>query len=117
MFDPSVAALFPLPLTTFEKYMLWDDRPDYPMVFAFQLKLSGELHREVFESSLDEALSRHPLLCTLVKSSAHSGPVWMLTEGLKPTVNWDVLSAEISSPRGERIDLNSEVGLRVWVRQ
>ena len=117
MFDSSVAALFPLPLTTFEKYMFWDDRPDYPMVFAFQLKLSGELHRAVFESSIDEALSCHPLLCTLVKSSARSGPVWMLAEGLKPTVNWDVLGTAIGSPCGERIDLNSEVGLRVWVRQ
>ncbi len=74
MFDPSVAALFPLRLTTFERYMLWDDRPEYPMVFAFRLKLSGELHRAVFESSLDEALSRHPLLRALVKSSVAQRP-------------------------------------------
>ena len=41
----------------------------------------------------------------------------MLAEGLKPTVDWDVLGTAIGSPRGERIDLGSEVGLRVWVRQ
>lgn len=65
MFDPSAAAaLFPLPLTTFEKYMLLDDRADYPMAFVIQLKLSGELRRSAFESSLEETLSRHPLLCT-----------------------------------------------------
>jgi wax ester synthase-like acyl-CoA acyltransferase family protein len=117
MFDPSVAALFPLPLTTFEKYMLWDDRPEYPMVFALQLKLCGELRRAVFESSVTEALSRHPLLCALVKRSAQSGPVWMLAEGLGPVVDWDVLGVAIDNPRGERIDLSSEVGLRIWVRQ
>lgn len=117
MFDPSVAALFPLPLTTFEKYMLLDDRPDYPMVFAFQLRLSGEIRRSTFESSLEEALSLHPLLCVLVDRSARSGPVWRLAKRQRPTVDWDVLGAAIGSTRGERIDLDSEVGLRVWVRQ
>ena len=117
MFDPSVTALFPLPLTTFEKYMLWDDRPEYPMVFALQLKLCGELRRAVFESSLAEALLHHPLLCATVKESAQSGPTWRLAEGLGPVVDWDALGVAIGNPRGERIDLSSEVGLRIWVRQ
>ena len=117
MFDPSVAALFPLPLSTFERYMLLDDRPDYPMVFVVQLKLSGEIRRPAFESSFEEALSRHPLLCALLRRPARSGPEWMLAEDQRPAVDWDVLGAAIGSPRGERIDLGSEVGLRVWVRQ
>ncbi len=41
----------------------------------------------------------------------------MPAEGIEPTLDWDVLGAAIGSPRGERIDLSSEVGLRVWVRQ
>lgn len=117
MFDPSVAALFPLPLTTFEKYMLLDDRPDYPMTFAFQLRLSGEIRRSAFESSFEEVLARHPLLCVLADRSMRSGLGWRLAEGLRPTVDWDALGASIGSPHGERIDLNSEAGLRVWVRQ
>jgi hypothetical protein len=117
MFDPSVAALFPLPLTAFEKYMLLDDRPDYPMVFAFRLKLCGELRREAFESALDEALLHHPLLCALVKRQSQGGAVWLLAGELKPTIDWGVLGAAIGSPRGEGIDLNVEVGLRIWVRQ
>ena len=97
--------------------MLWDDRPEYPMVFALQLNLRGELRREVFESSLAEALSRHPLLGALVQRSAQSGPVWALAEGLGPVVDWDVLGVAIGNSRDERIDLSSEVGLRIWVRQ
>ncbi|MBN2577906.1 MAG: hypothetical protein JXB10_02865 [Pirellulales bacterium] len=117
MFDPAVAALFPLPLTTFEKYMFWDDRPEYPMVFAVRMKLRGELHRADFESSLNEALAAHPLLCALVKRTARNGPVWTLSEERRPTVDWNVPGVPIGSPRGEGIDLNSEVGLRVWGRQ
>src|SRR5437763_1518894 len=117
MFDPSVAALFPLPLTTFEKYMLLDDRPDYPMVFAFRLKLCGELRREAFESALDEALLHHPLLCALVKCPMPCGAVWTLAGDLRPAIDWSVLGDAIGSPRGEGIDLSEEVGLRIWGRQ
>ncbi len=116
MFDPSVAALFPLPLSTFERYMLQDDRPDYPMVFLIQLKLSGEIRRPEFELSFEETLSRHPLLCALLRRPPRSRPEWILAEGRRPAVDWDVHGAAVGSPRGERIDLGSEVGLRVWAR-
>lgn len=117
MFDSSVAAVFPLPLTAFEKYMLLDDRPDYPMTFPLRLRLSGEISRPIFESSFEEVLSHHPLLCALVDRSAWRGPAWVLAEGPRPSVDWGPLGAAIGSPRGEKIDLNTEVGLRAWVRQ
>lgn len=117
MFDPSVAALFPLPLTVFEKYMFWDDRPDHPMVFACRMRLSGEIARPAFESSLEEAVGRHPLLCALIGRSARKGLVWTLAERLCPTIDWGARGVELRTPRGEHIDLRGEVGLRVWVRQ
>jgi hypothetical protein len=117
MFDPSLAALFPLPLSTFEKYMLLDDRPDHPMAFAFQLRLLGEISRSAFESSLDEALARHPLLCALADRTTRNGPVWRLADGLRPTVDWGALGASIGNGRGDGIDISAEAGLRVWVRQ
>jgi len=117
MFDPAVAAIFPLPLTTFEKYMLWDDRDDCPMTFAFQLRLSGEIDRADFESALESVLPVHPLLCALVKRLGRGSPAWTLAERLRPTIDWGVLGAVAKSPRGERIDLRFETGLRVWIRQ
>ncbi len=116
LFDSSAAAIFPLPLCAFEKYMFLDDRPDYPMTFALRLKLSGEINRPLFDSSFDEALSRNPLLCAVVEDSGRRGPVWTLAEELKPAVDWAPLGAAVGGPRGEHIDLRSEVGLRAWVR-
>ncbi|NLF07741.1 MAG: hypothetical protein GX594_07145, partial [Pirellulaceae bacterium] len=49
-FSPTTAAIFPLPLTAFERYMLLDDSPGYPMVFALSARLSGEIDRRIFES-------------------------------------------------------------------
>ena len=66
MLDPRAMSLFPLPLSTFERYMLADDRPEYPMAFVARVKLCGTLRREVFGAALDETLSRHPLFCALV---------------------------------------------------
>lgn len=117
MFAPSVTAMFPLPLAAFEKYMLLDDCHDYPMVFALRLRLSGEIDRPIFDSCFEEVLSHHPLLCALVNRSARRGPVWELAEKLRPAIDWGPLGAAVGSSRGDRIDLNTEVGLRAWVRQ
>lgn len=117
MFDSSVTCLFPLPLTVFEKYMFWDDLPDHPMVFTCLLRVSGEIVRPAFEAALDEAIGRHPLLCALVGHAARKGLVWTLAEHLRPAIDWGMLGVEFRTPRGEGIDLRSEVGLRVWVRQ
>ena len=117
MLDASATILFPLPLTAFEKYMLLDDRPDYPMVFVLQILLSGDMDRSAFESSFEEALWRHPLLCALVFGSPRKGLAWRLAEERRPFLDWDRSGAPIGNAHGERINLYSEVGLRCWVRQ
>ena len=110
-------ALFPLPLTSFEKYMLADDRPDYPMTFSLHLDFSGEFRRPHFEASLEDALSRHPLLCAVVRDLPKTGRVWMPAEGAMPPIDWNVPTIPLTCPRGEAIDLQRETGLRIWVRQ
>lgn len=121
MFDPATAALFPLPLTAFERYMLRDDRPGFPMTFPLRLRLSGPLNRRLFEAAFEETLSRHPLLCALARQSARLGPVWTLAEELRPAIVWSPIASHPnglkSVLRGERIDLKAEAGLRAWVRQ
>ncbi len=113
----AIDALFPLPLTPFEKYMLADDRPDYPMTFSLQLDFSGEFRRPLFDASLEEALSRHPLLCAVVRHLPKAGRVWMPADPSMPPVDWNVAEIPLACPHGEAIDLQRETGLRIWVRQ
>ena len=61
--------LFPLPLTPFERYMLADDRPDYPMAFPAVVEFSGSLRRAEFDAALEGALREHPLLRARVDGS------------------------------------------------
>lgn len=114
--DP-LAAVFPLPLTTFEKYMLWDDRPDYPMAFVVQLKLLGSLDRGAFVAAVDAALLRHPLLRSLVRQRRRGGPAWVLAEDHRPPIRYGPLGEPIGDPLGTWIDLAREPGLRVWVHE
>ena len=110
-------ALFPLPLTTFERYMLADDRPGYPMTFVVQARLSGEMQRPALEAALEEVFARHPLLSALVDRSARPGPCWFLEGQNGPRVDWGERHTPVGCPDGERIDLTSEPGLRAWIRR
>jgi hypothetical protein len=117
MFDASATALFPLPLTAFEKYMYLDDRPDYPMVFTLQIRLLGDIDRPAFESSFSETIARHPLLCALVCRMPRRGLAWNLAAERMPGIDWNRSGIPLDAPQGERIDLHGEAGLRCWVRQ
>ena len=109
------SALFPLPLTPFERYYLADDRPDYPTVFPIQLELDGRAERATFDRALLAAISRHPLLAAKVVDT-RGGPQWVAAEPLIPTVDWAEEPTPIDHADGESIDLRRCAGLRVWVR-
>ncbi|MCR4413206.1 MAG: hypothetical protein NUV77_12370 [Thermoguttaceae bacterium] len=110
-------ALFPLPLNLFERYMLLDDRPDYPMTFALQARLAGQVRRAAFEAALEETVERHPLLHAVVDTGAKGGAVWVDAGSVGPALTWQGGNTPIDSTAATRIDLRREPGLRVWVRQ
>lgn len=118
---PAVCAdrqrVFPLHLSPIEVFMLADDRSDYPMTFVIQLRLTGQVDRVAFEAALVETLQRHPLLRAFIQTGKGGLPCWMLAEEAAPAVDWAEEGTPTVCPRGERIDLASETGLRVWVRQ
>src|SRR5688572_4783806 len=62
----------PLPLTPFERYMLADDQPAFPMVAIVELEFGGSLRRDLLVQSLGPALLRHPLLWARVSGSGQS---------------------------------------------
>ncbi|MEZ6077778.1 MAG: hypothetical protein R3C56_19535 [Pirellulaceae bacterium] len=51
---PARARLFPLYLTPFEEYMLWDDRTDYPMTFVVKMEFDGKLNRDAITGTPTE---------------------------------------------------------------
>lgn len=104
--------LFPLPLTAFEKYMLFDDRPDQPMVFYLQLNFFGGLDRSAFEQSLRNVLVRHPLFQTVV-NEVDGSDCFVHAEHSPPHVIWD--DQETSGEANCFINLREEVGLRIRV--
>ena len=113
----AIPTVFPLRLAPFEWFMLEDDQPGYPMTFVFWLRLSGHIRRSAFESALEAALARHPLLHAVVELPAQSLPFWKPNSEIAPYLDWDAQGTPLGCTAGERIDLTSEAGLRVWVRQ
>ena len=109
--------LFPLHLTPLESFFHADDRPSHPMAFIIVLDFSGVVDRPAFEESLREAIRRHPFLNAYIRPAKRGIPCWVAAKGDGPTVDWGDLSQPISLPRGERIDLATETGLRVWIRR
>jgi len=106
------ANLFPLRFTSFEEYMLTDDRRDYPMAFFIEIDLGGELSREAFMAALERALPRHPLLTARAESSWR-GWHWIDSQ-IPPKVEWFVGDPQLPGPEDRSFDLRRESGLRLW---
>lgn len=108
----------PLPLATnaFERYMLTDDRPRHPMTFGIRLTFSGRLDRAALESAVREAVSRHPLLAAHLVRKRWRRPTWVAAADPMPYVDISDESQPLRYPGTERIDLESQTGLRIWAR-
>lgn len=110
--------LFPLYLAPIELFMEMDDRAAHPMTFVIEVQLSGEADRAAFEAALLGALVRHPFLRALVKRRKRNQLCWVSSAELTPQLDWSDEDLPIELPSGsEAINLDEEVGLRVWVRR
>lgn len=106
-----------LPLTPFERYMLADDQPGFPMVSVLRMDFGGELDAQLLVDALPPALVRHPLLCARVRGN-----------GLDAQWHWDdsapieevlrfVRDEEDSSTGDVPLNLTRTGGLRILVRK
>jgi hypothetical protein len=109
--------LFPLPLSTLERFWLDEDRVTHPMTFVVQVSLSGKIERAVLEAAIRAALARHPLMGSLITRSGNGCPSWRYAPEMQPMLDWGGADTPMCYPATERIDLESEVGLRIWVRE
>jgi hypothetical protein len=111
---PSFTNIFPLELSTFEMLMLADARPDYPMIADLELHFEGRLERDAFERGLAFALERNPLFTCLVVPGRRGAAQWRQS-GRQPQVDWATWGVPVEG-YGEPMNLEREVGLKVWVR-
>ncbi len=115
--DCVLADLFPLRLSPFERFFLWDERPPHPATSFTELHFATPLNLELLAKSIHVAIHRNPLLACRV--AEHDGQLmWDYDPGFCPVI----LQEPAHVPLSERgwptpIDLQSETSLRFWYRE
>ncbi len=113
--EDAFASIFPLPLTTFEWFMVADNRADYPMMCDLEVQFQGSLDRSAFDAALKFAIARNPLMTARIERQ-RGGWVWIATPRLPP-LDWAPLGTPLDDSYAECVDLTRQTGLRIWVRQ
>jgi hypothetical protein len=113
---PKKERIFPLHLTSFENYMLMDDRPRHPMTFIVQMEFSGALNQGAMEAAIPLALSRHPLLTAVIGPGKQGKDCWVAAKNSYPQVYFGPLDQPLEFADTEYIDLRREIGLRLFFR-
>lgn len=110
-------SLFPMPLEVFERYMRTDDWRPYPADGFLRLTFRGKLCHETFESAIEAALARHPLMQAWVDQDAQGRPVWIEAGDTRPLITWDPTAGPANCQRGPGIDLHREIGARFFLHE
>ncbi|MDB5348560.1 MAG: hypothetical protein JWP89_6937 [Schlesneria sp.] len=108
-------ALWPLALTSFERFLLHGEDLNYPATFYVELHLEGQFDRTALQEALRVAVLRHPLLCATVVQTGWRESWQPASE--PPHALWQSTTDAPGPPLGRWIDLRRECGLRIWVRE
>ncbi len=109
-----------MPLVPFEHFMLANDRPGHPMSFFVRLTFDGQFDRNLLNAALKTAFALHPLLNSLLQGTAKDATsriAWVAACHEPPQIDWHDLQTSIRFVGGPEIDLRSECGVRIWVRE
>lgn len=116
--ESAMNAVFPLPLSDFEYYMLLDDRPSHPMVFVMVVDVSGSLREDPFRDSVNELLKSQPLLNCRVEKRAEQGWCWVPLPDLSAVVEWTSVADDAVKcfvPSVRNLDVRSQPGIHIEV--
>jgi NRPS condensation-like uncharacterized protein len=105
--------LFPLPLTTFEQFVLSDDRPSAPWVVCLRLQFNGELDRNKAQEAAQIALGRHPLLTSLITRVGRT-LVWQPAPRELAAAKLQSVHVEDTYPDIPYLDIHRETGFRFY---
>ncbi len=108
------AGIFPLPLSPFEKFILWDERPRQPMTFFIELHFQSELDVQRLTASMTDTILRNPLLACRI--ARYQGSLcWVHDPGFRPRILTEADKPPIQDGRPRPIDLTQECGVRFWL--
>jgi NRPS condensation-like uncharacterized protein len=108
------ALQFPLAFTPFERLMLLDDRPDYPMTIHVELGFTGRLDRTVFVAAMEQTIARHPLLAARIGWHGR-WPYWLGPSVSPAKIAWHVSEPPLHPMRPTQIDLVRGPGVEAHV--
>lgn len=112
-----VTTLFPLPLSSFEDYMLADDRTSHPMIIVMVVDVRGSLNEQEFRESVREMVLAHPLLRCRIENLRGKN-VWIPVLEQRDPVTWEVLGSGQDQQRFPEVcplDVRAGQGLRIQV--
>jgi hypothetical protein len=102
------------PLTTFEEFLYWQDRPAYPCSCFIRLQFFGRLMRPALESALQTTLERHVLLRSRIEQRGRRLN-WVPDEEPQPRITWSTGPTGGPMPTATHLDLTKEIGLRLAI--
>lgn len=112
-----VTTLFPLPLSSFEDYMLSDDRSSHPMIIVMLVDVRGSLNEQEFRESVRETVQVHPLLRCRIEN-LRGRNVWIPVLEPADPVTWEVLPPgedQRRFPEACPLDIRAGQGIRIQV--
>jgi NRPS condensation-like uncharacterized protein len=114
-----------LPLADFERYMLLDDQPSYPMTCHMRFWFDGVLDRIAFTKALAETLKEHPLLRSQLRTKRRFGifrsflfepiPAFLFThesEDVLSVIDWKEGTHSINEETIPQYDLRTKFFVR-----
>ena len=108
--------LFPLPLTAFEKFLIWDETPENPLTSFIELHFLDPLQVQVMEDAISVAVRIHPLLVCKVKQFDHD-LCWEHDANFRHVLRLQSEHSPQVQGRSAPIDLFKEPGVRFWYRE
>jgi hypothetical protein len=100
-------------LSPLERYMLADDRPQYPRTFVIGFDFAGEIDSYLFERVLSESLSNEPRLTASVGRCGLFGYQWECGGHSAVDLRWFDGREALDRAECLRLDLRCGQGLRI----
>ncbi|MEM8736211.1 MAG: hypothetical protein AAGG44_18415, partial [Planctomycetota bacterium] len=108
--------VFPLALSPFEKFLLWDETDTCPMNSFIELHFDDALDLGCLRESLHAAVHRNPMLACRVHSVGGEWQ-WEYDAAYTPELRLESEEPPLLDGRPRPIDLFRECGSRYWYRE